>query len=947
MGYSIGPKIGIDGEREFRNQIKNINTEYKTLEAETRALTAAFEANGDEQAKLNGTARILEQQIDSQKRKMKLLEDAVEKASRQYGENSVEAIRLRGALYDTEATLTGLEGELKDVVQQLLRSSGAMEELEDNTEDAGNAALDFKDILGANFIADAALDVLYEVGDAVKEFAKGMPEAAADVNAANSQFEQTFGELESTAKSALQSISDDVDIAVTRMQGDYTKLYAFTKSVGGDSEEALDIAGRAMRAAADNAAYYDKSIEEATEQLQSFLKGNYENDAALGIAATETSRNTKANELYAKSFKDLSEAQKVDVLLAMVEAGNEASGALGQAAREADSWTNVQGELDEAMKQFQATLGQPVLKTVIPIIQGITDGIYDLIEQSDWEKLRSGIDDFTGAMEAADAQFEVSRSEIETTAYMAQRYVDRLNELEAAGLATEESQREYANVVAHLNELYPELNIQIDENTGLIDQNSDAILNNIEAAKQKALYAAIEERYTAALKEQAGATLAVRDAEYTLVGIQEQREAVEEQLIEATGKTAEQLVKMHNAQVRANSSTATGTYSAAGQAAALALIGEELGYLTPAEMEQVALLIRLQHEETMLTNEIDRGEAQIASYDGKLTELQNSLEQTSAGTENTAAAQDALTVKIQEVEASMAALTEEYSNAKAEAKESIKSQIGLFDQLSAESKMSAAEIITNWQSQKKAFSDYAANLQKATDMKLDQALVDQLSDGSTESMAILNELVNSTEINIDEINAAFQDRMNAEELVTDAMAEARTGANAEMEKLIEDAATWGIDIVDGAVLSIDANAPRFSAAMARMADVGEKAFKNAMVIKSPSRLMYEDNEYVVDGAVFSIEDNIARYEAAMRNLGEAGYLAYLGKRIALAEEYPSMMDSVYMQTKTSAVPSVDYGGFDIKIYQQPGEDANDLAYRVMDVIQTEMEKKEVSFVAYN
>ena len=157
------------------------------------------------------------------------------------------------------------------------------------------------------------------------------------------------------------------------MQGSYTKIYAFAKTTGADSEEALGLAQRALHAAADSAAYYDRSIEDATETLQSFLKGNYANDAALGIAATETTRNTAANEKYAKSFQELSEAQKVDVLLSMVEAGNKASGALGQAARESDSWENATGELKEAQRQLQAVLGKPVLKNTIPIIQKFTD----------------------------------------------------------------------------------------------------------------------------------------------------------------------------------------------------------------------------------------------------------------------------------------------------------------------------------------------------------------------------------------------------------------------------------------------------------------------------------------------------------------------------------------------------------------------------------------------
>ena len=94
-----------------------------------------------------------------------------------------------------------------------------------------------------------------------------------------------------------------------------------------DTAGALELTERATRAAADGAAFYDKSIEEVTENLQLFLKGNYENDAALGISATETTRNAAANALYGKSFNELSESQKQLTLLKMVEDGQAAAGA--------------------------------------------------------------------------------------------------------------------------------------------------------------------------------------------------------------------------------------------------------------------------------------------------------------------------------------------------------------------------------------------------------------------------------------------------------------------------------------------------------------------------------------------------------------------------------------------------------------------------------------------
>ena len=386
MAYNIGPKIGIDGEAEFRKQIKEINLAYKTLQAETKAVTAEFEANGDEMGGLSAKGQQLEKMITNQRDKLKLLEDAVEKATAQYGENSTEATRLKGVMYDTAASVSDLEKQLKDTEKQLEGADNAMDDLSDSSEAAGQQIVKFGDLVAANAVGDLIADGVRTAVDKLKDFAVGSVETAAQVRAANSQYSQAFGDMKDQATDALEKISDETDITTTRMQGAYTMLYAFVKTTGADSSEALGIAQRAMSAAADSAAYYDKSIEEVTETLQSFLKGNYENDAALGIAATETTRNAKANELYAKSFKELSESQKVDTLLAMVEAGNKASGALGQAARESDSWENVNGELSESLRQLQARVGDAALDKLVPVIQKITEKANELIEDTDWEE---------------------------------------------------------------------------------------------------------------------------------------------------------------------------------------------------------------------------------------------------------------------------------------------------------------------------------------------------------------------------------------------------------------------------------------------------------------------------------------------------------------------------------------------------------------------------------
>lgn len=209
--------------------------------------------------------------------------------------------------------------------------------------------------------------------DKIKDFGAGCINAAADASAMSSQFSQVFGDLESTASANLTAIAENTGIVENRLKGSYTQIAAFAKTGGMETAEALSLADRAMVAVADSAAFYDRSLEETTESLQSFLKGNYENDAALGLSCTETTRNAAANELYGKSFNELSEAQKQLTLLQMVEDANALSGAMGQAARESDTWTNQTGNLKQAWTDFQAVIGEKFLPYAVQVVKSLQE----------------------------------------------------------------------------------------------------------------------------------------------------------------------------------------------------------------------------------------------------------------------------------------------------------------------------------------------------------------------------------------------------------------------------------------------------------------------------------------------------------------------------------------------------------------------------------------------
>lgn len=264
-----------------------------------------------------------------------------------------------------------------------IQNADANEAIDDTTDKASQS----ENKISSAFKKIGTAVATYFAVDKIKDFGLNCINAASDASAASSQFSQVFGDMESQASKSLQTIADNTGIAENRMKGSYTQIAAFAKTTGLDTSDALGLADRAMVAVADSAAFYDRSLEETTESLQSFLKGNYENDAALGLSCTEITRNEAANRLYGKSFNDLSEAQKQLTLLQMVEDANKLSGAMGQASRESDTWTNQTGNLKQAWTDFKAVVGSNFLdiavqavKKLADVVQGLADKVPGVIQ---------------------------------------------------------------------------------------------------------------------------------------------------------------------------------------------------------------------------------------------------------------------------------------------------------------------------------------------------------------------------------------------------------------------------------------------------------------------------------------------------------------------------------------------------------------------------------------
>lgn len=264
-------------------------------------------------------------------------------------------------------------------------------EVQNDLAETTNRANTSSDKMRSAFKKIGTAVVSYFAVDKIKNFGQACVTAAADAQAMESQFSQVFGDLEGEASKSLSKIAGSAGITETRMKGSFTKIAAFAKTTGMDTADSLALADRAMVAVADSAAFYDRSLEDTTESLQSFLKGNFENDAALGLSCTETTRNAAANKLYGQSFIDLSESQKQLTLLKMVEDANALSGALGQASRESDTWTNQTGNLKQAWTDFKATVGEGFLDTATSAVGKLSEFVSNASDK--FEKLKTWISD--------------------------------------------------------------------------------------------------------------------------------------------------------------------------------------------------------------------------------------------------------------------------------------------------------------------------------------------------------------------------------------------------------------------------------------------------------------------------------------------------------------------------------------------------------------------------
>lgn len=217
---------------------------------------------------------------------------------------------------------------------------------------------------GAGIAAGAAV-----AGGAIIALAAPLAKAAAEAQALNSQFEQVFKDMQGDAQDVVDELADDFGMLSNRIKPSYTQATSMFKGLGLETEVAMKTAKDAVTLAADAAAFYDKSYEDANGALNSFIKGNYEGGESIGLFANETQLAAYASKELGTNWKGLDEAGKQLVRIDYAQAMQKLAGATGQASRESDSLENKLGNLKQAWTDLKAKFGDPILK---PAIDGLT-----------------------------------------------------------------------------------------------------------------------------------------------------------------------------------------------------------------------------------------------------------------------------------------------------------------------------------------------------------------------------------------------------------------------------------------------------------------------------------------------------------------------------------------------------------------------------------------------
>lgn len=290
MAVNIGPKIGVDGEAEYRRQINQIIQQSKTLESQMKLVASQFTSATTAEEKNAKTAAVLTKQIDTQRERVKLLAEQTGKAAAKYGESNEKTQKWQQALNEATATLNKMQNELRDTASEL-------QDMDSEMDDGARKALSFGDVLKANLASDVIISGVKAMASAIKEVGAALVDLGKQSIQGFAEQEQLIGGVDTLFKensAQVQQYANNAYKTAGLSANEYMETVtsfsaSLLQSLGSDTKAAAEKADQAITDMSDNANKMGTDMTSIQNAYQGFAKANYTmlDNLKLGYGGTK------------------------------------------------------------------------------------------------------------------------------------------------------------------------------------------------------------------------------------------------------------------------------------------------------------------------------------------------------------------------------------------------------------------------------------------------------------------------------------------------------------------------------------------------------------------------------------------------------------------------------------------------------------------------------------
>lgn len=360
MAVQIGPKIGIEGEKEYRAQLQQIISQTKTLDSAMERTASEWTKNTSAMTKNRAMAQNLVQQIELQKEKISIMNGLLDASAQKFGDNAKQTERWKQTINDANTSLNMMEGQLK-----ALKGADSFSDMSTKFADFGTKMQNMGQSLasaGQKMTMSITLPLVAAGTAAVK--------LASDTEEARNKVDVVFGSMSQSVKEFAADALNSYGMAegsALQMAGTFGSM---ASSMGLSGQQAAKMSTELTALAADMASFYNVSLEVAQTSLQGVFTGETEALKKFGIVMTQTNLEEFAKK-QGQAYSKMSEGEKVMTRYQYVlEATRDAQ---GDFARTSDGTANTLRVFVESCKELGASFGEAILPIITPIVQKLNN----------------------------------------------------------------------------------------------------------------------------------------------------------------------------------------------------------------------------------------------------------------------------------------------------------------------------------------------------------------------------------------------------------------------------------------------------------------------------------------------------------------------------------------------------------------------------------------------